>query len=496
MENTGHCDTNYNFNLTGLKNWSAVPTIHEWEQLWSSWDAVTTTMINHDTMLLEQPIGLRHPFIFYLGHIPTFLDVMITRQKVDCVLSDSNGEPHLTEPSKFADIFERGIDPDMDDPTTCNPHSEVPDEGNWPSVDSILQYQKSVRNRLMRLLLLWENGNYMITDESVEWIPSRQNAARVVWMCFEHEAMHLETLLYMLVQSPNFKHPHVPPPSWYKQNHLYRSDINKKATLSILNTANMIAFDGANVEIGHDDFEEMDKSCSTPQHKINFGWDNEHPKRIIAVLPFEIQSRPITNGEYWSFWTESNYDKLLSPASWFIKSNEVTHQMPQVKTSFGLCEFHSAINWPVQVSCQQAEAYAAWTNNGMRLPTEPEWIHFRRSSEAQLSKGGISNTNLASNDLRNYGFMSWTPQPLNNQSVHTIGDVWEWTSTVWDKHEGFTPSRLYPGYSSDFFDGKHRVILGASWATHARIAERISFRNWYQWRYPYVFCGFRLCRSL
>ena len=26
------------------------------------------------------------------------------------------------------------------------------------------------------------------------------------------------------------------------------------------------------------------------------------------------------------------------------------------------------------------------------------------------------------------------------------GGVWEWTSTLFDKYEGFVPSKLYPGY--------------------------------------------------
>jgi formylglycine-generating enzyme required for sulfatase activity len=72
-----------------------------------------------------------------------------------------------------------------------------------------------------------------------------------------------------------------------------------------------------------------------------------------------------------------------------------------------------------------------------------------------------------------------------------MGGVWEWTSTVLDKHEGFEAMPLYPGYTgeglwyfhvksvltclaADFFDGKHNVVLGGSWATHPRIAGRKS----------------------
>lgn len=48
-----------------------------------------------------------------------------------------------------------------------------------------------------------------------------------------------------------------------------------------------------------------------------------------------------------------------------------------------------------------------------------------------------------------------------------------------------------PTYSSDFFDGKHYVLKGASWATDTSLV-RTSFRNFYQARYPYVFSKFRV----
>ena len=48
----------------------------------------------------------------------------------------------------------------------------------------------------------------------------------------------------------------------------------------------------------------------------------------------------------------------------------------------------------------------------------------------------------------------------------------------------------YEGYSADFFDGKHYVLKGGSWAT-ADALVRPSFRNWFQAHYPYVFAKFR-----
>jgi formylglycine-generating enzyme required for sulfatase activity len=39
------------------------------------------------------------------------------------------------------------------------------------------------------------------------------------------------------------------------------------------------------------------------------------------------------------------------------------------------------------------------------------------------------------------------------------GGVWEWTSSEFAGSDGFVPSVIYPGYSADFFDGKHFVVV-------------------------------------
>ena len=49
---------------------------------------------------------------------------------------------------------------------------------------------------------------------------------------------------------------------------------------------------------------------------------------------------------------------------------------------------------------------------------------------------------------------------------------------------------------ADFFDGKHNIVLGGSWATHPRIAGRKTFVNWYQRNYPYAWIGARLVKDL
>jgi hypothetical protein len=152
---------------------TSVPTLEDWKGLWAVWDVVTQGMIP-DEELLEKPIKLRNACIFYLGHIPTFLEIQLNKV---------TSEPPC-EPSYYPRIFERGIDPDVDNPEDCHAHSEVPDE--WPPVEEILDYQNRVRTKVQKL--------YKLQD-----IP--RPIGRALWIGFEHEIMHLETLLYMLLQS-------------------------------------------------------------------------------------------------------------------------------------------------------------------------------------------------------------------------------------------------------------------------------------------------------
>ncbi|GAA5797533.1 hypothetical protein EDC94DRAFT_599050 [Helicostylum pulchrum] len=446
----------------------ALPTLHEWQELWKSWDLVTLHMLNQDSMLYDQPIALRHPFIFYIGHIPAFLDIQLSRNKVDKEL----GTTDLTEPRSFAKIFERGIDPDMEDSTKCNPHSIVPtDKNDWPSVQSIITYQTNIRQRLQHLLSFWESEAY--DTQSTQWLnskPDRKRQARIVWMCFEHEAMHLETILYMLIQSPITLPPKgVAVPSWKTKT--------TPTVFSPLSPAPAIKVPSGSVILGHNDDESSD---FVPGPVTEFGWDNENPQRKENFKSFEIQTRPITNGEYYMFLRDTNQTETV-PASWVARKDGTV----LVHTVFGPCPLSEAQHWPVQTSYNQAKAYADY--KGWRLPTEPELVKFRHVTCA---------TNQENNKWSNIGFENWSPTDVNNEQIHNLGDVWEWTETVWGAYEGFKPSTIYPGYSSDFFDEKHQVILGGSWATHPRIAERRSFRNWYQSAYPYVFSGFRLCRHV
>ena len=55
----------------------------------------------------------------------------------------------------------------------------------------------------------------------------------------------------------------------------------------------------------------------------------------------------------------------------------------------------------------------------------------------------------------NVGFKHWHPESVVEKGGQLcgqsdLGGVWEWTSTVLEKHEGFAPMELYPGYTGMF----------------------------------------------
>lgn len=85
-------------------------------------------------------------------------------------------------------MFERGIDPNMEDPSKVHAHSVVPTKmEDWPAVEEIVEYRDRVRARLQ--------GVY---EEKLDGRDKQEidlRLVRVLQMVYEHEVMHLETLL-------------------------------------------------------------------------------------------------------------------------------------------------------------------------------------------------------------------------------------------------------------------------------------------------------------
>ncbi|KAA1478651.1 DUF323-domain-containing protein [Dentipellis sp. KUC8613] len=437
-----------------------VPSTSDWEDLWKAWDCVTMGMIPR-AMLHQKPIDLRHKCLFYLGHIPTFVDMLLSK-----LLDEPN-----TEPKKFVDIFERGIDPHVDDPEHCHRHSEVPTrDEDWPSLAEIVAFRDRVRARLLALYADLESGRRALS----------RRMARTLVMTFEHEGFHIETLLYMLIQRagtgtlppPGFK-----PPPFAALAEQWRASASASSLPSHSTT---VTLGPADVVLGHDDpeLDDLRPELAGDATGRAYGWDNESPARTVAVRPFRIARRPVTNGEYAAWW-EAGGRARAPPPSWVVAgTGEIG-----VRTLFGLVGMDVAREWPVLAAYDDLCAYAQ--AQGGRVPREEELRLFLDRFEVGYAGGG------------NVGFRNWHPVPATmggeEEGVRgSNGGVWEWTATVLEEHEGFDATTIFPGYSSDFFDTKHQVVLGASYATIPRLAGRRTVRNFYQHNYPYPWVGARV----
>jgi L-histidine Nalpha-methyltransferase / hercynylcysteine S-oxide synthase len=306
--------------------------------------------------------------------------------------------------------------------------------------------------------------------------------------------MHLETLLYMLIQSPKTRPPsYVPVPDWQELA------IHSKKPM-IDESAKWQYFPGEEITVGLDDPEDDSTDSSS-----FFGWDNENPRRKQKVNAFLASKRAITNGEYAKFLQHTN---RTGPNSWMGSGPNWS-----IKTVFGPVPLSLATDWPVMTSYDDLNAYAQW--KGGRLPTEGElrllydYLQMKdavakRSAvtidavNGHLTQDGVNTTppevsyesaasscngidkteakkdringimnGVSGVDMKgtgddvfvdmtgkNVGFRHWHPTSLpaaNKLSSCADGGAWEWTSSTFEKHHGWKASKVYPGYSGKYF---------------------------------------------
>ncbi|MES2886767.1 MAG: selenoneine synthase SenA [Pseudomonadota bacterium] len=196
-----------------------------------------------------------------------------------------------------------------------------------------------------------------------------------------------------------------------------------------------------------------------------FTYDNEKRGHLVPMASFEIDAQPVSWGQYAEFVEDGGYDEpsCWSPAGWAWKEHERRRAPRHVdKIRHGVLQRHFGRSHTVpltqaveHVCWHEAQAWCRWA--GRRLPTEMEW-------ELAACTGAAR------------GFR-W-------------GEVWEWTQSAFEPYPGFVagPDKAYS--QSGF--GTHKVLRGASRATHERLRHP-SFRNFQLPERDDGFCGFRSC---
>jgi gamma-glutamyl hercynylcysteine S-oxide synthase len=411
-----------------------------------------------DDAYYARPIDLRHPIVFYDGHLPAF--------SFNTLVKRALGLPGID--ARLEQLFARGIDPSE------AAHLDRPAEELWPSRSEVRAFVAEADRQVIDALSRDD------LDRPGHPLLDRAEAAFAI---LEHEAMHQETLLYM----------------WHRLPHTQK---RQPASYTPRPGGQAPPAEWIDVPAGR-------ATLGVARGAIPFGWDNEHPAHSVDVAPFAIETQNVTNERYLEFVDAGGYrdPQWWRPADWeWVQRTQTVapifweqrHDGWWWRGMFGWIPLPAS--WPVYVSQAEASAFARWV--GARLPSEGE---FQRAAFG--TPNGREQTHPWGEDEPApahgvFDFSSWDPEPAGAHPAgrsawgldDLVGNGWEWTHTPFEPFPGFQPMASYPEYSADFFDGEHLVMKGGSPATAAALL-RPSFRNWFRPHYPYVYATFRLARD-
>ncbi len=401
--------------------------------------------------LYDRPIPERHRIVFYIGHLEAF-DWNLIGNHVLNLKSFDEGSDRL---------FAFGIDP-----VDGGLPSDQPSD--WPGMPEVKKYRERVRAAL-------DSSVARISFSDVRTPLLRDGYFLNV--VIEHRLMHAETLAYML----------------------HRLPLDRKVPQPGTPLAPARPLDSRMVEI------PAGKATLGLPRNATFGWDNEFELHTAKVPAFAIETHKVTNGQFLKFieaggyqdpslWQKDGWDwtrqqEIRHPAFWTKRGSEW-----RCRTMFD--EIPLPLDWPVYVSHVEASAYAKWA--GKALPTEAQWHRAALSTPGRNECAYPWGNDSPGARHGNFDFRHWDPVPVGAFPAgdsafgvaELVGNGWEWTSTPFEPFPGFEPLPFYPGYSANFFDGKHYVMKGGSARTAACMLRR-SFRNWFQGHYQYMYAGFR-----
>jgi iron(II)-dependent oxidoreductase len=202
---------------------------------------------------------------------------------------------------------------------------------------------------------------------------------------------------------------------------------------------------------------------------LGFSFDNECPPISPALDDFEIDSAPISAGQFARFVEDNGYNKQqywLGDAGTWRATSEVPHPQRWRRCNHG--DSAGAQSWEVRwfdqwlpltsdmvamhLNAFEAQAYCLWA--GRRLPRATEWEYAAQTQ-----------TNFI-----------WG---------HS---VWEWTSDAFAPYPGFLAGP-YREYSAPWFFN-HRELRGGAFATDERM-HNPRYRNFFQPHRHDIFAGFR-----
>lgn len=329
-----------------------------------------------------------------------------------------------------------------------------------PVVEEVYRYRQHVDQAMLALL----NCPH----------PAEAEIHKRVQLGIHHEQQHQELfftdLKYNLFQNPLY-------PAYCTSSNAPHQ--NSCATESELE---FIPFNGGLVTVG----------C---EHENAFHFDNETPQHSVYLQPFTLANRLISNSDFLQFIEDDGYQRpelWLSDGWSCVQEQQWQHPLYWLKRDGQWLEFTLSGLRPLQaqqpvshVSAYEADAYARWAN--ARLPTEFEWEHAARQTEA-LAKIDSSNDFVASQHFHPQG--NKTSAGLQQM----FGQCWQWTSSAYSPYPGFKPAAGAIGEYNGKFMCNQLVLRGASCITDEQHA-RLSYRNFFYPADRWQFSAIRLAKD-
>lgn len=243
-----------------------------------------------------------------------------------------------------------------------------------------------------------------------------------------------------------------------------------------------------------------------------FVFDNEKQGHEVELAPFRIARAPVTNAAFAQFVDDGGYHmpKLWDEAGWRWRSAAgADHPVYWTRGPSGWHERRFDRMVPIgphqpviHVNWHEARAYCRWA--GRRLPTEAEWEaaasggpHPPGTPKPRFPWGdappdpGRANLEGLALGCTDVAALPDGDSPQGCRQL--IGNVWEWTDSVFAPYPGFQPE-VYREYSEPWFAEGRRVLRGGCWATRGRLLSN-AHRNFFTPERRDILAGFRTCAA-
>ena len=369
--------------------------------------------------------------------------------------------------------------------------ARVPHDTRWwlrlPSRDATVEYLLETADRVVTKL---KDASPVARDGNPG--SGRERLLYVVRYVTHHEDWHSEAIIYTR-QTLGLPAPSLPVPA----------------------VSASVAWQGAGSDGESTAFSD---DVSIPGGRVMLGgarrspfvFDNEKWAHEVQIEPFELARTPVTQSQLADFADDGGYRRrnLWSEEGWAWRSEASAEQPLYWRRGAHGWECRRFDHWApiepghpaVHVNFFEAEAWCRWAHR--RLPTEGEWEAAAigetgpdgrlRSSRRRWPWGDEAPTQERANlDCWHLGTLDVGSCAAGDSAFgarQLIGNVWEWTSSLFGPYPGF--ERDFYAENSEPWFGSRRVLRGGCWATRSELI-RPTLRNYFTPDRRDVFAGLR-----